>query len=82
MTTSSTVLGFLPMAMSFGQASDLWAPLAITVIGGLISSTILTLFVLPAFVLCVDDITHLLQAGVSAIRDGSFFLFNKRRTNT
>ncbi|MBI4398915.1 MAG: efflux RND transporter permease subunit [Candidatus Omnitrophica bacterium] len=47
MTTCSTVLGFTPMAMSWGQSSELWAPLAITVMGGLISSTLLTLFVIP-----------------------------------
>ena len=48
MTAIAAILGFLPMAMSFGQASDLWSPLAVTIIGGLISSTILILFVLPA----------------------------------
>ncbi|MDA9101134.1 efflux RND transporter permease subunit [Omnitrophica bacterium] len=51
MTTLSTTLGFLPMALSWGQSSDLWSPLAVTVIGGLISSTVLTLFILPNFIL-------------------------------
>jgi HAE1 family hydrophobic/amphiphilic exporter-1 len=49
MTTFSTGFGFLPLAVGWGQSSDLWAPLAVTVIGGLLSSTILTLFVLPVF---------------------------------
>jgi HAE1 family hydrophobic/amphiphilic exporter-1 len=57
MTVCSTVLGFLPMALSFGQASDLWAPLAITVIGGLLGSTLLTLFVLP----CLISMTEMLR---------------------
>ncbi|MFZ5802943.1 MAG: efflux RND transporter permease subunit [Candidatus Omnitrophota bacterium] len=56
MTTASTVLGFLPMAVSWGQASDLWAPLAITVIGGLLSSTLLTLFVVPDFIFITEEI--------------------------
>ena len=34
--------------MSFGQASDLWSPLAVTIIGGLISSTLLDMIVTPA----------------------------------
>ncbi len=56
MTTISTSLGFAPMAMSWGNSSELWAPLAVTVIGGLWSSTILTLFVLPNFVLIAEDV--------------------------
>jgi hydrophobic/amphiphilic exporter-1 (mainly G- bacteria), HAE1 family len=63
MTVCSTVLGFLPMALSFGQASDLWAPLAVTVIGGLMSSTILTLFVLPCLVVATEDIKAWLKGG-------------------
>jgi len=56
MTTCSTVLGFMPMAFNWGQASDLWSPLAVTVIGGMTSSTILTLFVLPDFMIICDEI--------------------------
>lgn len=55
MTTLSTVLGFLPLAMGLGQSSDLWSPLAVTVIGGLTSSTILTLFILPAFIYIIEE---------------------------
>lgn len=47
MTTSTTVLGLLPMAISTGEGSELRAPLAITVIGGLIVSTLLTLVLIP-----------------------------------
>jgi HAE1 family hydrophobic/amphiphilic exporter-1 len=48
MTTFTTVLGLLPMAISFGQGSELRSPLAITVAGGLLLSTLLTLLVIPA----------------------------------
>jgi HAE1 family hydrophobic/amphiphilic exporter-1 len=47
MTTVTTVLGLTPMAMGIGRGADLRAPLAIAVIGGLISATALTLVVVP-----------------------------------
>jgi len=47
MTTSTTVLGLLPMAAGFGEGSEIRAPLAVTVIGGLLVSTILTLVIIP-----------------------------------
>ena len=47
MTTVTTVLGLLPMALGLGRGSDLRAPLAIAVIGGLIVATGLTLIVVP-----------------------------------
>ncbi len=47
MTTSTTVLGLLPMAFSAGEGSELRIPLAITVVGGLITSTLLTLLLVP-----------------------------------
>jgi len=56
MTTISSLFGFMPMAIGWGQASDLWSPLAIAVIGGLLSSSILTLFIIPNICLIVEDI--------------------------
>jgi HAE1 family hydrophobic/amphiphilic exporter-1 len=47
MTTVTTVLGLTPMAMGIGRGADLRAPLALAVIGGLISATVLTLIVVP-----------------------------------
>ncbi len=47
MTTATTVLGLLPLALGFGQGSELRAPLAIAIAGGLTSATVLTLFVVP-----------------------------------
>jgi Cu/Ag efflux pump CusA len=41
-------LGFLPMAFNVGAGAEVQRPLATVVIGGIISSTLLTLFVLPA----------------------------------
>ena len=48
MTSATTVLGLLPMLYATGPGAEIQRPLAVVVIGGLISSTILTLFVLPS----------------------------------
>ena len=47
MTTCTTVLGMVPMAVDTGQGAEMWRPLAISVIGGLAISTILTLILIP-----------------------------------
>jgi HAE1 family hydrophobic/amphiphilic exporter-1 len=47
MTTVTTVLGLTPMALGIGRGADLRAPLAVAVIGGLITATALTLIVVP-----------------------------------
>ena len=54
MTTLTTVLGLLPMALGIGQGSELRTPMAITVIGGLITSTLLTLLVVPVMYSLLD----------------------------
>jgi len=48
MTSFTTVLGLFPLALGLGEGSELQAPMAITVIGGLTICTFLTLFVIPA----------------------------------
>jgi len=55
MTTLTTVLGLLPMALSLGEGAELRAPLAITVSFGLLLSTVLTLVVIPAVYLVVPS---------------------------
>ena len=47
MTTLTALLGFLPLALGHGEGSEIRAPMAITVIGGLAVSTLLTLLVIP-----------------------------------
>ncbi|MCB1054656.1 MAG: efflux RND transporter permease subunit, partial [Acidobacteria bacterium] len=54
MTTSTTVLGLLPMAIGLGEGSELRSPMALTVIGGLVTSTMLTLLIIPAVYSLVD----------------------------
>jgi HAE1 family hydrophobic/amphiphilic exporter-1 len=47
MTTLTTVLGLVPMALGLGEGAEIRAPMAITVIVGLSVSTLLTLVVIP-----------------------------------
>ncbi len=47
MTSLTTILAMLPLAVSTGEGSEIWSPMGITVIGGLIFSTILTLILIP-----------------------------------
>ena len=48
MTSLTTVLGMVPMAMGIGEGSEIWQPMGISVVGGLLMSTILTLFIVPS----------------------------------
>ena len=56
MTTLTTILGLLPLAMSTGEGSELRAPLAIAVMGGLLVSTVLTLLVIPVIYLISEGL--------------------------
>ena len=47
MTTLTTILGMVPMAVSTGEGAEMWRPLGVSVIGGLTISTILTLILVP-----------------------------------
>ncbi len=55
-TTLTTILGLVPMAMDKSESANLWAPLAITVIGGMTVSSFLTLFVIPGVFMIFNDI--------------------------
>jgi hydrophobic/amphiphilic exporter-1 (mainly G- bacteria), HAE1 family len=55
MTTIAMIAGMLPIAMGIGAGSEARAPMAISVIGGLITSTLLTLVVIPVVFTYVDD---------------------------
>jgi HAE1 family hydrophobic/amphiphilic exporter-1 len=54
MTTLTTVLGLLPLALGFGEGAEVRAPMAITVIGGLSVSALLTLVVIPVMYAVMD----------------------------
>ncbi|MEH2147042.1 efflux RND transporter permease subunit [Nostoc sp.] len=55
MTTASTILGMLPIALGLGAGSELRSPMAVAIAGGLVTSTILSLIVVPVVYTILDD---------------------------
>jgi hydrophobic/amphiphilic exporter-1 (mainly G- bacteria), HAE1 family len=71
MTTSTTILGMLPLALSKGSGSELWSPMGIAVIGGLIVSTLVTLVFVPVvYAVFVKD--RKLRRSIAAYSDLNF----------
>ena len=71
MTTSTTVLGLLPMALGLGEGGELRSPLAVTVISGLLLATLLTLIVVPViYTLLTPGELPARSAASRARRDG------------
>ncbi|MBA3461714.1 MAG: efflux RND transporter permease subunit, partial [Deltaproteobacteria bacterium] len=54
MTTATTCLGMLPIAMALGEGTEIQAPLARVVLGGMLISTLITLVLLPALYVLTD----------------------------
>jgi HAE1 family hydrophobic/amphiphilic exporter-1 len=57
MTTAAMIFGMVPLALAIGEGAEQRSPMAHAVIGGLITSTILTLFVVPAVYTILDDLS-------------------------
>ena len=64
MTTLTTILGLLPMAIDRSPEANLWSPLAITVMAGLTCSTVLTLGLIPCMYLVFGDIAKFFKGKV------------------
>jgi HAE1 family hydrophobic/amphiphilic exporter-1 len=62
MTTLAMIFGMLPLAFEIGAGSEFRAPMARAVIGGLITSTVLTLVVVPVAYTFLDDIAGRMRA--------------------
>lgn len=58
MTTLAAMLGMMPLAIGIGSGSEMYAPLATVVIGGLATSSLLTLFIVPAVYTFFDDLAR------------------------
>jgi len=67
MTTFALIAGMLPVAIGMGQGGEFYRPLAVAIIGGTITSTILTLLVIPSF-----------YDSIELMRDHLFEKFNRR----
>ena len=61
MTTLTTVCGMLPLAIGMGEGSELMRPLAISVVGGLLVSMFLTLFVVPSLYIIINTFSEWLK---------------------
>jgi len=70
MTTLTTVLALLPLALGFGEGAEIRAPMAIAVIGGLVSSTVLTLVIIPVVYSFFEDIVQGIVRIVSYLGSG------------
>jgi HAE1 family hydrophobic/amphiphilic exporter-1 len=58
MTTAAMIFGMLPVALALGEGGETRSPMAVVVIGGLITSTLLTLVVVPVVYSLVEGMTH------------------------
>ncbi|HET7649398.1 MAG TPA: efflux RND transporter permease subunit [Gammaproteobacteria bacterium] len=71
MTMLTTTLGLLPMALGIGQGAEIRAPMAITVIGGILFSTLLTLIVIPVAYALLDRKLDLPATVATPAEEGS-----------
>jgi multidrug efflux pump subunit AcrB len=55
MTTASTILGMLPIALGIGAGAELRQPMAVAIFGGLVTSTLLSLIVVPVLYTLLED---------------------------
>ena len=62
MTTLTTVLGMLPLAIGIGEGAEIMRPLALTVVGGLMFSMLLTLFVVPCLYMIINGFAERVSA--------------------
>ncbi|MBW4668739.1 MAG: efflux RND transporter permease subunit [Cyanomargarita calcarea GSE-NOS-MK-12-04C] len=56
MTTAATILGMVPLALGFGAGVELRSPMAVAIMGGLVTSTLLSLIVVPVIYDLLDDL--------------------------
>ncbi|MDQ0206224.1 efflux RND transporter permease subunit [Alkalicoccobacillus murimartini] len=75
MTSATTILGMVPLALAFGEGAELQQPMAVAIIGGLISGTFLTLVVIPVIYSLLDGETRRKRKYVTV--EGDFYEVNE-----
>ncbi|PIE55256.1 MAG: acriflavin resistance protein [Dethiosulfovibrio peptidovorans] len=83
MTTCSTMIGMLPIALGFSEGGEIRQPMSVAVIGGLFTSTLLTLVVIPVVYLILDDLADKVKklfSRVTIIRRGRRITTAKKKT--
>ena len=68
MTTLTTILGLIPLALGIGEGAELQAPMATVVIGGLVLSTVLTLVFVPVLYTIFDDMSNSFKSKVKKLK--------------
>ena len=68
MTTIAMGAGMMPLALGWSADPSFRSPMAIAVIGGLITSTLLSLLVVPAVFTYIDDLAQLIKRGMGRLR--------------
>jgi len=74
MTSLTTILALLPLTIGIGESASLRSPMALAVIGGLVSSTLLTLIVIPCVYWVFDNLSDYLQGRKENVSDPVKFL--------
>lgn len=70
LTSITTIFGLLPMAIGISGKSEVWAPMASTIVWGLAFATVMTLFAIPSLYAIMDDIKRLILRGRFMTADG------------
>jgi HAE1 family hydrophobic/amphiphilic exporter-1 len=70
MTTAAMIFGMLPVALALSEGSEMRAPMAVAVIGGLVTSTLLTLVVVPVAYTIIDSIAERTLGHATVMKEG------------
>src|SRR5204862_7822137 len=64
MTTMAALMGTLPIALGFGAGAEARRPLGVAVVGGLLFSQLITLYLTPVFYISMESLQHLFRVGL------------------